>query len=52
MKNDLSWALVSGFFLLGSLIALVIGAGGFLFLSGYHAGLLQHPKCDKPLLNK
>jgi hypothetical protein len=49
MKTDPAWVLVSGFFILGTLVAVVIGGGGFLFLSGYHAGLLQ---CPKPALEK
>ncbi len=52
MKSDPAWVLVSGFFVLGTLVAVVIGGGGFLFLSGFHAGLLQRPECPKPALRK
>ena len=52
MKADPAWVLVSGFFLLGTLLAVVIGGGGFLFLSGYHAGLSQRPECPRPALSK
>lgn len=52
MKADPAWVLVSGFFILGTLVAIVIGGGGFLFLSGYHAGLSQSPECPKPALRK
>jgi len=52
MKADPAWVLVSGFFLLGTLLAIVIGGGGFLFLSGYHAGLSQRPECPRPALSK
>ncbi len=49
MRIDSAWALVSGFFLLGTLAAVVLGSAGFLFLSGYHAGLTQ---CPKPVLRQ
>ena len=52
MKADPAWVLVSGFFLLGTLLAVVLGGGGFLFLSGYHAGLSQRPECPRPALSK
>jgi len=53
MKPDPAWALVSGFFILGTLTAVVIGGGGFLFLSGYHAGALyQRSSCPEPALRK
>ena len=52
MKTDPAWVLISGFFLLGTLIAIVLGAGGFLFLSGWHAGLSQRPECPKQALSK
>ena len=52
MKADPAWLLVSGFFLLGTLVAVVIGGGGFLFLSGYHAGWSQRPECPIPALSK
>jgi len=52
MKADPAWVLVSGFFVLGSLVAVVLGGGGFLFLSGYHAGLSQRPECPRPALSK
>jgi hypothetical protein len=53
MKPDPAWALVSGFFVLGTLTAVVIGGGGFLFLSGYHAGALyQRSSCPEPALRK
>ena len=52
MKVDPSWVLVSGFFLLGTLGAIVIGAAGFLFFSGYHSGLSQRPECPRPALIK
>jgi hypothetical protein len=52
MKADPAWVLVSGFFILGTLLAVVLGAGGFLFLSGYHAGLSQRPECPRPALSK
>ncbi len=53
MKFDPAWALVSGFFILGALVAVVIGGGGFLFLSGYHAGALyQRSSCPEPALSK
>ncbi len=52
MKADPAWVLVSGFFILGTLVAVVIGGGGFLFLSGYHAGALSRPECPKPALRK
>jgi len=49
MKCDPAWVLISGFFVLGTLAAVVIGGGGFLFLSGYHSGLTQ---CPRPALSK
>tara|TARA_S200002703_G_scaffold112158_1_gene97684 strand:- start:334 stop:483 length:150 start_codon:yes stop_codon:yes gene_type:complete len=49
MKVDPNWVLVSGFLLLGTLTAVVIGAAGFLFFSGYHSGSTQ---CPKPALIK
>lgn len=52
MKADPAWVLVSGFFILGTLIAVVIGGGGFLFLSGFHAGALSRPECSKQVLRK
>jgi len=52
MKADPAWVLVSGFFLLGTLLAVVIGGGGFLFLSGYHAGLSQRPECPRQVLRE
>jgi hypothetical protein len=53
MKGDPAWVLVSGFFILGTLAAVVIGGGGFLFLSGYHAGALyQRSSCPEPALRK
>jgi hypothetical protein len=52
MKADPAWVLVSGFFILGTLLAVVLGGGGFLFLSGYHAGLSQRPECPRPALGK
>jgi hypothetical protein len=52
MKADPAWVLVSGFFLLGTLLAVVIGGGGFLFLSGYHAGLSQRLECPRPALSE
>ena len=52
MKPDPAWALVSGFFILGTLTAVVIGGGGFFFLSGYHGGLSQRPECPRPALRK
>ena len=52
MKVDPNWVLVSGFFLLGTLTAVVIGAAGFLFLSGFHSGLQTRPECPKPALIK
>jgi hypothetical protein len=52
MKADPAWVLVSGFFLLGTLLAVVIGGGGFLFLAGYHSGLSQRPECPRPALSK
>ena len=52
MKADPAWVLVSGFFLLGTLVAVVIGGGGFLFLSGYHAGLSQRLECPRPALSE
>jgi len=52
MKADPAWVLVSGFFILGTLLAVVLGAGGFLFLSGYHAGLSQRPECPRPALSE
>lgn len=52
MKTDPTWVLVGGFFVLGSLVAVVLGGGGFLFLSGYHAGLSQRPECPRPALSK
>ena len=52
MKADPAWVLVSGFFILGTLLAVVLGGGGFLFLSGYHAGLSQRPECPRPALSK
>mgnify|MGYP005991699737 FL=1 len=52
MKADPAWVLASGFFVLGTLVAVVIGGGGFLFLSGYHAGLSQRPECPRPALSK
>lgn len=52
MKADPAWVLVSGFFVLGTLVAVVIGGGGFLFLSGYHAGLSQRPDCPRASLSK
>lgn len=52
MRADPAWVLVSGFFVLGTLIAVVIGGGGFFFLSGYHAGALSRPECPKQVLRK
>lgn len=52
MKADPAWVLVSGFFVLGTLVAVIIGGGGFLFLSGYHSGLSQRPECSRPILSK
>jgi len=52
MKTDPAWVLVGGFFLLGTLVAVVVGGGGFLFLSGYHAGLSQRAECPRPALRK
>ncbi len=52
MKADPAWVLVSGFFVLGTLAAVVIGSGGFLFLAGWHSGLSQHPECPRPALSK
>ena len=52
MNKDPAWILLSGFFVLGTLIATVVGGGGFLFLSGYHAGLMQHPECPEPVSRK
>lgn len=52
MKTDPTWVLVGGFFVLGTLTAVVIGAAGFLFFSGYHSGLSQRPECPKPSLSK
>jgi len=56
MKADPAWILISGFFLLGTLLAIVIGGGGFFFLSGWHggyrSGLSQHPECPRPALSK
>ena len=49
MKADPAWVLISGFFVLGTLAAVVIGGGGFFFLSGYHSGSTQ---CPKPALMK
>ena len=53
MKADPAWVLVSGFFLLGTLLAVVIGGGGFLFLSGFHAGILStSPECPEQVLRE
>ena len=53
MRADPAWVLISGFFVLGTLIAVVIGGGGFFFLSGYHAGALyQRSSCPEPALSK
>jgi len=56
MKADPAWVLVSGFFLLGTLLAVVIGGGGFLFLSGWHggysSGLSQRLECPRPALSE
>ena len=49
MKADPKWVLVSGFFIVGTMGAVVIGAAGFLFFSGYHSGSTQ---CPKPALIK
>lgn len=52
MKCDPAWALVSGFFVLGSLTAVVIGGGAFFFLSGYHAGVISKPECPKQVFRR
>ena len=52
MKVDPPWVLVSGFFVLGVLAAVITGAAGFLFLSGLHAGLQTRPECPRPALSK
>jgi len=52
MKPDPAWVLIGGFFILGTLAAVVIAGGGFFFLSGYHAGLSQRLECPKPALSK
>ena len=49
MKPDPNWVLISGFFIVGTMGAVVISAAGFLFFSGYHSGSTQ---CPKPALIK
>ena len=49
MKVDPNWVLVSGLFIVGTMGAVVIGAAGFFFFSGYHSGSTQ---CPKPALIK
>ena len=49
MKIGPNWVVVSGFVIVLTMGAAVIGAAGFLFFSGYHSGSTQ---CPKPALIK
>jgi hypothetical protein len=53
MKFDPAWGLASGFFILGLLAALLVAGGGFIFLTGFHSGLIQNrPECPPPALHE